>query len=128
MQIGLSLHHNNIHLISDAFHSLLHVAAYAFTWIALLFAKKPANIRFTYGYTRLETISAFTNCIFLYFVTLFVEIRSIHNFFENGNDEKYEHKQWEHTTILIWIGKMIIAAFGIISFWKYKLFILETKN
>ena len=50
-------------------------------------------MRFTYGYTRLETISAFTNCIFLYFVTLFVEIRSIHNFFENGNEEKMEHKQ-----------------------------------
>ena len=86
------MHHKNIHLISDAFHSLLHVVAYLFSWIALLFAKKQADKKFTYGYTRLETISAFTNCIFLYFVTLFVEIRSIHNFLENGNDQNIEHE------------------------------------
>ena len=92
LQTILSIHHHNIHLISDAFHSLLHVAAYTFSWLALLFSKKPANNKYTYGYTRLETISAFTNCIFLYFVTLFVEIRSIHNYFENGNEEKFEHK------------------------------------
>ncbi|MGA9526346.1 MAG: cation diffusion facilitator family transporter [Myxococcaceae bacterium] len=60
---------NSLALLSDAGHMLTDVSAIALSLLALWFATKPANIRKTYGYYRLEILSALANGVLLLGIT-----------------------------------------------------------
>jgi len=74
----------------DSLHNILNVIALAFSLVSTIIARMPKNQRFTYGYSRLEIISSFTNCCFLVFLSLFLVFRSIHDLLE-ALDEEGEH-------------------------------------
>ncbi len=60
---------NSLALLSDAGHMLTDISAIALSLLALWFASKPANLRKTYGYYRLEILSALANGVLLLGIT-----------------------------------------------------------
>lgn len=63
---------NSLALLSDAGHMLTDVSAIALSLLALWFASKPANVKKTYGYYRLEILSALVNGMLLLAITGFI--------------------------------------------------------
>lgn len=59
-------------LLSDAGHMLTDVSALALSLLALVFASKPADSKRTYGYYRLEILSALLNGVLLLLLTGFI--------------------------------------------------------
>src|SRR5690349_7584291 len=48
-------------LLSDAGHMFTDAAGLAIAWLAMRVAKRPANLRKTYGYYRLEILASAAN-------------------------------------------------------------------
>jgi cobalt-zinc-cadmium efflux system protein len=63
---------NSLALLSDAGHMLTDVASVALAMFALWFSSRPANIRKTYGYYRLEIIAALANGVTLVVISLLI--------------------------------------------------------
>lgn len=63
---------NSLALLSDAGHMLTDISAIALALLALWFASKPANVKKTYGYYRLEILSALANGVLLLAITAFI--------------------------------------------------------
>ena len=60
---------NSLALMSDAGHMLTDVSALALSLLALWFAGKPADLKKTYGYYRMEILSALLNGVLLLGIT-----------------------------------------------------------
>jgi cobalt-zinc-cadmium efflux system protein len=71
---------NSLALMSDAGHMLTDISALGLSLLALVFSSKPANIRKTYGYLRLEILSALANGVLLLAITVVIGIEAIHRF------------------------------------------------
>jgi cobalt-zinc-cadmium efflux system protein len=64
-------------LLSDAGHMLTDVSALALSLLALWFAGKPATVKKTYGYYRLEILSALINGVVLLGITVLIVLEAI---------------------------------------------------
>ena len=71
---------NSLALMSDAGHMLTDISAIALSLLALWFASKPANVRKTYGYYRLEILSALLNGVLLLGITAVIASEAYHRF------------------------------------------------
>jgi cobalt-zinc-cadmium efflux system protein len=60
---------NSLALMSDAGHMLTDVSALALSLLALWFAGKPPDVKRTYGYYRMEILSALFNGVLLLVIT-----------------------------------------------------------
>lgn len=67
-------------LLADAGHMLTDAAALLFALLAVQFAKRPANIRHTFGWLRLTTLAAFVNAIALVVITIIIFWEAIQRF------------------------------------------------
>lgn len=63
---------NSLALQTDAFHMLTDVFALAYALVAARIAQRPVTLKRTYGYYRVEILSAFLNGILLWAVVLFI--------------------------------------------------------
>ncbi len=63
---------NSLALMSDAGHMLTDISALALSLLALWFAGKPADQKKTYGYYRMEILSALVNGVLLLGITGFI--------------------------------------------------------
>jgi cobalt-zinc-cadmium efflux system protein len=63
---------HSLALLSDAGHMLTDVSALALALLALWFAGRPADLRRSYGYVRLEILSALVNGVLLLGITLLI--------------------------------------------------------
>ena len=63
---------NSLALQTDAFHMLTDTFALAYALLAARIAQRPVTLKRTYGYYRVEILSAFLNGIFLWAVVIFV--------------------------------------------------------
>jgi cobalt-zinc-cadmium efflux system protein len=68
---------NSLSLMSDAGHMLTDLSALALSLLALWFAGKPANVKKTYGYYRLEILSALLNGVLLLGITGVILIEAV---------------------------------------------------
>jgi cobalt-zinc-cadmium efflux system protein len=68
---------NSLALQTDAFHMLTDVVALAYALVAARLAQRPVSLRRTYGYYRVEILSAFLNGILLWAVVIFVIYEAI---------------------------------------------------
>ena len=68
---------NSLALQTDAFHMLTDVVALAYALVAVRLAQRPVSLRRTYGYYRVEILSAFLNGILLWAVVIFVFYEAI---------------------------------------------------
>lgn len=55
-------------LIADSGHMLSDTAALGLAWFAFRLAKKPADLKRSYGYHRFQIMAAFTNGVTLFFI------------------------------------------------------------
>jgi cobalt-zinc-cadmium efflux system protein len=69
---------NSLALISDAGHMLADVSALCLCLLALWFGGRPANLKKTYGYYRLEILSALANGVLLLGITVVILIEAYH--------------------------------------------------
>jgi len=63
---------NSLALQTDALHMLTDVFALGYALVAAWIAQRPVSLKRTYGYYRVEILSAFLNGIFLWAVVIFV--------------------------------------------------------
>lgn len=63
---------NSLALQTDALHMLTDVFALGYALVAVWIAQRPVSLKRTYGYYRVEILSAFLNGIFLWAVVIFV--------------------------------------------------------
>jgi cobalt-zinc-cadmium efflux system protein len=59
---------------------LTDISALSLSLLALWFSDKPANLKKTYGYLRLEILSALANGVFLLGITVAIAIEAVHRF------------------------------------------------
>ena len=69
-------------LLADAGHMLTDSAALALAWLAVRFAKRPADWKRTYGFDRFEVLAAFTNGLALFFIAIAISYEAIVRLFE----------------------------------------------
>ena len=67
-------------LLADAAHMFTDVLALGLSWVAIVLASRPANPRRTFGYYRLEILSAFANGVLLALVAGGVILESTRRF------------------------------------------------
>src|SRR5262245_6135492 len=67
-------------LIADAAHMLTDAGGLALALIAIGFAERPATPQKTYGYVRLEILSALLNAVVLLLVTIFILYEAVDRF------------------------------------------------
>ena len=70
----------SLSLVSDAFHNLSDTLAIIFSYGAQKMAQKEANEKHTYGYQRLEILSAFINSFILIILSLFLAVEAFKRF------------------------------------------------
>jgi cobalt-zinc-cadmium efflux system protein len=70
----------SLSLVSDAFHNLSDTLAIIFSYGAQKMAQKETNERHTYGYQRLEILSAFINSFILIILSLFLAVEAFKRF------------------------------------------------
>jgi len=68
---------NSLALLSDAGHMLTDISALGLSLLALWFSSKPANVRKTYGYYRLEILSALANGVILLALTVLIVVEAL---------------------------------------------------
>jgi cobalt-zinc-cadmium efflux system protein len=68
---------NSLALLADAGHMFTDVVAMCLTLTAAWFAERPATDRKTYGYYRLEILTAFANGLILVLLSLWIVIEAI---------------------------------------------------
>jgi cobalt-zinc-cadmium efflux system protein len=73
---------NSLALMSDAGHMLTDISALALSVLALWFASKPANVHKTYGYYRLEILTALMNGVLLLGITAVIAWEAYHRFMQ----------------------------------------------
>lgn len=71
---------NSLALMSDAGHMLTDVSALALSLLALWFSGKPANLKKTYGYYRMEILSALLNGVLLLGITVVILVEAWQRF------------------------------------------------
>jgi cobalt-zinc-cadmium efflux system protein len=71
---------NSLALISDAIHNLSDTLALILAWLANNFSNKKPNTRRTFGYKRLEILSAFINASILTAISIYLIYEAILRF------------------------------------------------
>ncbi len=72
---------NSLALLTDAVHVCMDVFALGIALFALLGAQRPATLRKTFGYGRLEILGAVLNGSVLLAATAFIAYEAVHRFF-----------------------------------------------
>jgi cobalt-zinc-cadmium efflux system protein len=68
---------HSLALLSDAGHMWTDVSALGLALLAAWFAARPANRKRTYGYVRLEILSALVNGVLLVAITIFIVVEAL---------------------------------------------------
>ena len=92
---------NSLALQTDAFHMLTDVFALAYALFAAWLAQRPVTLKRTYGYYRVEILSAFLNGIFLWAVVLFVLYEAV--------------QRIQHPASVQSLNMLIIAVLGLVA-------------
>lgn len=84
-------------LLADAGHMLTDAAALGVAWAAILIAKRPADLRRTFGYQRLRVLATFVNGCALMFITAWICIEAV---------QRFMHPAPVDGTTILWIGSI----------------------
>lgn len=69
-------------LLADAGHMLTDAAALGLAWTAFRVARRPHDVRRTYGYHRVQVLAAFVNGVTLVVIVVWIAIEAVRRFFE----------------------------------------------
>lgn len=88
-------------LVSDAGHMLTDVSALVLSLLALRFGRRPADVRRTYGYYRLEILSALANGVALVGIAVFIAYEAW---------ERFAHPEHIDTQVMIGVALVGLVA------------------
>ncbi|KAJ9090075.1 hypothetical protein DSO57_1006468 [Entomophthora muscae] len=77
VQLAYGFWTNSLGLISDAIHMFFDCVALGVGIFAAVTSKWPKNNRFSYGYSRIEVLSGFSNGIFLALISIFIVLEAL---------------------------------------------------
>ncbi|KAM0750835.1 cation efflux protein [Meredithblackwellia eburnea MCA 4105] len=77
VQMAYGIWTNSLGLISDSIHMFFDCLALAMGLLASVMATWARNDRFTYGYSRVETLSGFANGLFLCLISIFIVFEAV---------------------------------------------------
>jgi cobalt-zinc-cadmium efflux system protein len=97
---------NSLALQTDAIHMLTDVVALAYALAAAWLAQRPVSLRRTYGYYRVEILSAFLNGILLWAVVIFVFYEAI---------QRIQHPAGVQSLNMLIIATLGLAANGLVA-------------
>lgn len=108
---------NSLALLTDAMHVCMDVFALAVALLALIGSRRPATIRKTYGYGRLEMLAALINGSVLLAATAFIAYEALHRFFVP------QHAEGAVMSVIAGIGLAVNVAVGalLMGHWKENL-------
>lgn len=69
-------------LLADAAHMLVDAAALLFAWLGVLFARRPADARRSFGYARLEVLVGYTNALSQLLLVAWILFEAAHRFLD----------------------------------------------
>ncbi|PON44496.1 Cation efflux protein [Parasponia andersonii] len=111
-ELCIGLLTGRVGLVSDAFHLTFGCGLLTFSLFAMATSRgKPDGI-YTYGYKRLEVLSAFTNALFLLFMSFSLAVEALHAFIEDES----EHK---HYLIVSAVTNLMVNLIGVWFFRNY---------
>lgn len=111
-ELGIGLFTGRIGLVSDAFHLTFGCGLLTFSLFAMAASRKKPDSIYTYGYKRLEVLAAFTNALFLLFLSFSLAVEALHAFIQ---DEE-EHK---HYLIVSAVLNLLVNLIGVWFFRSY---------
>ncbi len=88
-------------LQADAFHMLTDVSALSYALVAAWLVQRPATLKKTYGYYRVEILSAFLNGIFLWAIMIFIIYEALLRLRQPSSVQS--------------LNMLIIATFGLVA-------------
>ncbi|CAL1370989.1 unnamed protein product [Linum trigynum] len=111
-EFGVGLITGRVGLISDAFHLTFGCGLLTFSLFAMAASRKKSDHVYTYGYKRLEVLSAFTNALFLLFMSFSLAVEALHAFVQDES----EHK---HYLIVSAVTNLAVNLIGVWFFRNY---------
>ncbi|XP_010058124.2 metal tolerance protein C2 [Eucalyptus grandis] len=88
-ELAIGLFTGRIGLVSDAFHLTFGCGLLTFSLFAMAASRKKPDRYYTYGYKRLEVLSAFTNALFLLFMSFSLAVEALHAFIQDESEHKH---------------------------------------
>ncbi|KAB2046186.1 hypothetical protein ERO13_D01G178700v2 [Gossypium hirsutum] len=111
-ELAIGLFTGRIGLVSDAFHLTFGCGLLTFSLFAMAASRRQSDSVYTYGYQRLEVLSAFTNALFLLFLSFSLAVEALHAFIQDES----EHK---HYLIVSAVTNLLVNLMGVWFFRNY---------
>ncbi|KAK1420761.1 hypothetical protein QVD17_22609 [Tagetes erecta] len=108
-------------LVSDAFHLTFGCGLLTFSLFAMAASKRKPDRIYTYGYKRIEVLSAFTNSLFLLFMSFSLAVEALHAFVQDESDHK-------HYLLVSAVTNLFVNLIGIWFFRNYARVSLVYRN
>ncbi|XP_010257479.1 PREDICTED: metal tolerance protein C2 isoform X2 [Nelumbo nucifera] len=120
-ELCIGLFTGRVGLVSDAFHLTFGCGLLTFSLFAMAASRKKPDGVYTYGYKRLEVLSAFTNALFLLFLSFSLAVEALHAFIQDES----EHK---HYLIVSAVTNLLVNLLGVWFFRNYARINLVYRN
>lgn len=111
-ELAIGLFTGRVGLVSDAFHLTFGCGLLTFSMFAMAASRQKPDFAYTYGYKRLEVLSAFTNALFLLFMSFSLAVEALHAFIQDES----EHK---HYLIVSAVTNLLVNLIGVWFFRNY---------
>ncbi|XP_010672644.2 metal tolerance protein C2 [Beta vulgaris subsp. vulgaris] len=111
-ELFIGLLSGRVGLVSDAFHLTFGCGLLTFSLFAMATSRRKADRVYTYGYKRLEVLSAFTNALFLLFMSFSLAVEALHAYIQDES----EHK---HYLIVSAVTNLLVNLVGVWFFRNY---------
>ncbi|KAL0452960.1 UNVERIFIED_CONTAM: Metal tolerance protein C2 [Sesamum latifolium] len=111
-ELVIGLFSGRIGLVSDAFHLTFGCGLLSFSLFAIAASRQKPDRAYTYGYERLEVLAAFTNALFLLFLSFSLAVEALHAFIQDES----EHK---HYLIVSAVTNLLVNLIGVWFFRNY---------
>ncbi|XP_071909177.1 metal tolerance protein C2 isoform X2 [Coffea arabica] len=120
-ELCIGLFSGRVGLVSDAFHLTFGCGLLTFSLFAMVTSRRKPDRCYTYGYKRLEVLSAFTNALFLLFLSFSLAVEALHAFIQDES----EHK---HYLIVSAVTNLLVNLIGVWFFRNYARINLVYRN
>ncbi|KAK4404957.1 Metal tolerance protein C2 [Sesamum angolense] len=111
-ELVIGLFSGRVGLVSDAFHLTFGCGLLSFSLFAIAASHQKPDRTYTYGYERLEVLAAFTNALFLLFLSFSLAVEALHAFIQDES----EHK---HYLIVSAVTNLLVNLIGVWFFRNY---------
>lgn len=111
-ELMIGLFTGRVGLVSDAFHLTFGCGLLTFSLFAMVASRKKPDGVHTYGYKRLEVLAAFTNALFLVFMSFSLAVEALHAFIQDES----EHK---HYLVISAVTNLLVNLLGVWFFRSY---------